>query len=153
MTPSIILSIILGLFTGHIPFSSYGTSAPKGVKVTYVFVPKSLLSEAVEGEKQALEIEASWLRESIILEQNNTVPNPRRMRYALVLFIENSPKFALWGVIGIPVPNQRNPVRVNVSLSPGYSGTYVIDGGGSPLLSDSIPVNPKPYDWLEVHTH
>ena len=129
MTPSIILSIILGLFTGHIPFSSYGTSAPKGVKVTYVFVPKSLLSEAVEGEKQALEIEASWLRESIILEQNNTVPNPRRMRYALVLFIENSPKF------------------------PGYSGTYVIDGGGSPLLSDSIPVNPKPYDWLEVHTH
>ena len=36
-------------------------------------------------------------------------------------------------------------------VAAGYSGTYVIDGGGVVLMR-GIPPEPKPYEWLEVHT-
>lgn len=128
------------------------TTAPAGVTLTYAFVPKDQLAEAVKGRQEALAIEAAW-RQAILASPG---PAPQaailgNTKYSIVVFIENPPRSAIWGKAGFPVQNPRNPVVLNFSLAPGYHGTYVIDGGG--LVLFRLPDEPKPFEWLEVHTH
>jgi hypothetical protein len=147
---ALILLVMIGLSltTGR----AGATTAPAGVTLTYAFVPKDRLAEAVKGRQEALEIEAAWRK--AILTQPGPVPHAAVLantKYSIVVFIENPPHSAIWGKVGIPVQNPRNPVVLNFSLAPGYHGTYVIDGGG--LVLFRLPDEPKPFEWLEVHTH
>jgi len=41
----------------------FGAAAPPDVAVTYAFVPKDQLSDAVKGEREALAIEAAWRKQ------------------------------------------------------------------------------------------
>ena len=145
------LTIIIGI-AGLIMTSAFGTNAPEGVAVSYAFVPKARLSEAVKGKVAALEIESAWKKEMTALSGPPSYPiNLANQKYSIVVFVEIPARFALWGKIGIPVQTPKNPVVLNVSLAPGYSGTYVIDGGGLILTRGILP-DPKPYEWIEVHT-
>jgi hypothetical protein len=129
-----------------------GVTPPAGVTVAYAFVPKDRLSEAVKGKQEALKIEALWRQE--MMAKSDPPPYPLNLgnqKYSIVVFVEIPARFALWGRIGIPVQNPSHPVVLNVNLAPGYSGTYVIDGGGL-ILTEGIPPDPKPYEWLEIHT-
>lgn len=128
-------------------------TAPAGVAVTYAFVPKERLAEAVRGKQEALEIEAAW--DQTMREKAGPPPYPRNFgshQYSVVVFVDVPPDFKLSGRLGIPVQHAKNLLTVNVSLAAGYSGTYVVDGGGL-ILTRGIPPEPKPYEWLDVHTH
>jgi len=122
--------------------------AESSVTVTYAFVPKDQLSEAIKGKDEALEIEAAWAKDA------RTKPhyplNLIKTHYSIVVFVENTPRQMIWGRIGIPVQGPKHPLVLNVDLSPGYAGTYVVDGGGVALTK--IPSEPKPYQWLEFHS-
>lgn len=129
-----------------------GAVPPAGVTVAYAFVPKDRLADAVKGKREALEIEELWRKEMVAKSGPPPYPiNLGNQKYSIVVFVEIPARFALWGRIGIPVQTPRNPVILNVNLAPGYSGTYVIDGGGL-ILTQGILTEPKPYEWLEIHT-
>jgi hypothetical protein len=127
----------------------FSATPPPGVTVTYALVPKARLSEAVKGEREALEIEAAWRK--VMMAKPHYPFNLINERYSIVVFVEHPASSGLIvGQIGLPIQFPRNPVIVNVSLAVGYNGTYVIDGGGLVLLK--IPFEPKPYEWLEFHS-
>jgi hypothetical protein len=130
--------------------SAVGATPPAGVTVTYALIPKERLGDAVKGKHEALGIEDAWRKE--MMSKPGLPPYPVNLaneKFSIVVFIENPPRSMVWGRIGLPIQNPRNPVILNVSLAPGYSGTYVIDGGGRVL--PKIPPEPKPSEWLEVH--
>lgn len=142
--------ILLGVLWLVTTARTAGATAPEGVPVVYAFVPKERLSEAVKGKREALEIEEAWRTEAMSKSARRPYPlNIGSAKYSVVVFVDIPSRFALFGKIGIPIQNQKNPLVVNVNLSPGYSGTYVIDGGGL-ILAKGIPPEPKPYEWLEV---
>lgn len=143
--------IILGLF-GTLG-NAHGITPPEGATVAYALVPKERLADAVKGKQEALAIEDAWRKE--MMAKPGPPPYPITLsgqKYSIVVFVEIPPRFALWGKIGLPIQNPKNPVVLNVSLAPGYSGTYVIDGGGL-VLTRGIPPEPKAYEWLEINTH
>ena len=124
--------------------------APAGVTLTYAFVPKERLADAVKGKQEALEIESAWRKEVMAKSEQTHLPaSLANAKYSIVVFIENPPRSAIWGKVGFPVQNPKNPVILNFSLAPGYHGTYVIDGGG--LILFGLPAEPKAFEWLEVH--
>ena len=130
---------------------SFGEDLSHEVAVTYAFVPKDRLSDAVKDKTDALAIEAAWRNEFLIKKGSPAYPlNLGNAKYSIVVFIEVPARFAIFGKLGIPVQNPKIPSILNVSLSPGYAGTYVIDGGGL-VLTKGIPLNPKPYTWIDFH--
>ena len=76
--------------------------------------------------------------------------NLTNQKYSIVVFVEVPSKFAVSGRIGIPIQNPKSQSILNVNLSAGYLGTYVIDGGDV-VLTRGIPVEPKKYDWIDFH--
>ena len=145
-------AIALACISTAVTATAFCAAPPPDVVVTYAFVPKERLSDAVKGKREALAIEAAWRKEAMAKGGFPPYPlNLGNVKYSIVVFVEIPAKFALWGRIGIPVQNPKNPLIVNVNLSPGYSGTYVIDGGGI-IFSRGIPTEPKPFEWLEIHT-
>ena len=133
--------------------SALGVTRPEGVTVTYALVPKERLADAVRDPQVALAIEDSWRKQ--MMAKPGPPPYPGNLsgqKYSIVVFVEMPASFALWGKIGLPIQNPKNPVVLNVSQAPGHSGTYVIDGGGLVLIR-GIPSVPKAYEWLEVNTH
>ena len=150
MKPVINSLLAVGLFCLTFTGTLFGVTPPPGVAVTYALVPKERLADAVKGKREALEIEDAWRRK--MMSESGPPPYPMNLgmqRYSIVVFVEIPARFALWGRIGIPVQNPRNPVILNVTLAPGYSGTYVIEG--ALVLTKGILPEPKPYEWLEVH--
>jgi len=132
--------------------SAHGVTPPKGVTVTYALVPKERLADAVRDSRVALAIEESWRKDMMAKPGPPGYPiNLSGQKYSIVVFVEMPASFALWGKIGLPIQNPKNPVVLNVSQAPGYSGTYVIDGGGL-VLTRGILTEPKSYEWLEVNT-
>ena len=127
--------------------STLVAAPPAGVTVTYAFVPKERLSEAVKGKREALEVEAAWRKE--IASKSPAIFGVTSEQYSIVVFVDNVPSSALWGQIGFPIQHPRSMI-LNVTLAPGYHGTYVIDGGGMFLMN--FPPEPKPYEWIEVHS-
>jgi len=121
---------------------------PAGVAVTYALVPKERLAEAVRGARAALKIEDEW-RQAMIAKPGYPIDLAHE-KYSIVVFVANPTGGAIWGQVGLPIQSPRHPVVLNVSLAPGYDGTYVIDGGG--LILPRIPPEPKPYAWLEIHS-
>ena len=131
--------------------SVFGVSPPNGVAVSYALVPKERLTDAVKGKMEALKIERAWRTEMMSKTGLPRYPlNLSNQKYSIVVFVENTPASMIAGNIGLPIQSSRTPVVLNVLLSPGYHGTYVIDGGGLVLMK-GIPAEPKPYEWLEVH--
>lgn len=134
MTPKsgqliIFLTVILACVT--VTTCALGITPPAGVTVTYALIPKERLGDAVKGKREALEIEDAWRKAMMSKQGPPSYPlNLANEKYSIVVFIENPPRSAVWGRIGLPIQNPLNPVILNVSLAPGYSGTYVIDGGG-----------------------
>jgi len=129
---------------------AFGVTPPAGVSVIYALVPKERLADAVKGKIEALEIEAAWRTQMMAKPGPPVYPmNLANEKYSIVVFIENPPQSLVWGRIAFPIQSARNPVVLNVSLAPGYSGTYVIDGGG--LILPEIPVQHRPSAWLDVH--
>ncbi len=128
--------------------TAFCATAPRGVTVTYAYVPKGQLSEAVKGKREALAIEAAWRKELGAGKGARTlleIPH-----YSVVVFVGVPAAFALFGRLEIPVQGPKRGLVVNVALAPGSHGTYVVDGGG--LILSHLPPEPKPYEWLEVHT-
>lgn len=118
---------------------------PTDVAVHYAIVPPEQLSEAVKGLDVALPIEAAW-REKLAQSEFPTAVTD----YSIVIFVDASKcQGAIWGELGIPVQGKTH-LTVNVTLSAGYRGTYVLASGGT-LLHPGIPEEPKPYEWLEFH--
>lgn len=142
---SLCLTIVLASSIGV--RSATGAPPPAGVTVTYALVPKERLADAVKGKREALEIEDTWRKQMIA--KPHYPAELANENYSIVVFIENPPIAAVWGRIGFPIQNPKSPVVLNLSLAPGYHGTYVIDGGG--LVLFKFPAEPKPYEWLEVH--
>ncbi|MFA5265359.1 MAG: hypothetical protein WC378_16185 [Opitutaceae bacterium] len=143
----IVIGAICAAFIGNV----FGVSPPTGVTVTYALVPKERLADAVKGKLEALEIETTWRKEMMSKAGPPSYPlNLANQKYSIVVFVENPPQAMVAGRIGIPIQNPRIPVVLNVTLAPGYHGTYVIDGGGL-ILTRGILEEPKPYEWLEVH--
>ncbi len=153
---SILKSLIaFGCFIAAMAAPALCATPPPDVAVTYAFVPKERLGDAVKGKREALEIESVWRNDAQAKESSKgDLPaypmNVASAEYSIVVFVEVPAKFALWGKIGIPVQNPKHPLIVNVNLAPGPSGIYVIDGAGVSLMR-GIPES-KPYEWLEVHT-
>jgi len=136
---------------GLLMVTACGFKAPPDAKVTYAFVPKEQLAAAVESPAAALAIESAWRTEAMA---RTDVPYPRNVRsvpYSIVVFVQIPPRYTLWGDLGIPVQNPNNYRKLHVNLSAGYTGTYVIDGGGIGLLA--LPEEPKPYKWFDVSMH
>jgi hypothetical protein len=114
------------------------------VTVIYAVVPRERLADAIAGERQALAIEGEWR------ERLAAYPEASVSRTSIVVFVANTPNVATWGELGLPVRRSGPPVIVEVSLAPGYRGTYVVDDGGRPFPAP--PADHKPFAWVKYHS-
>lgn len=150
MTRPFAVIVALLALLALVPSSAKAESAGPsrlGVTVTYAIVPKDQLTDAVKGDTQASEIEAAW--RNALAASSNPMQVLYRTKYSVVVFVHNTATQAIWGRLGFPIQNPNRPTFIlNVNLSPGYDGTYVIDGGG--LVLPGFPES-KPYSWLEFH--
>jgi hypothetical protein len=143
--------LVLGAVCAAFVQTAFCVTPPNGVAVTYAFVPKERLADAVKGKLEALKIERDWRTEKMSKTEISSYPmNLANEKYSIVVFVENSQGTLVAGKIGLPIQSEKTSIVLNVLLAPGYHGTYVIDGGGL-ILIKGIPAEPKPYEWLEVH--
>lgn len=142
---------ILIAFVLAITTAGFAETQHPDVSVRYAYVPKHRLAEAVGSIESALAIEQQWRTAAIDTDGLQPYPMNLSPDYSIVLFIKCPALFALWGQLSIPAAQPKYPRLLNISLSPGYEGTYVIDGGGLYLVH-GIPPEPKPYTWIEFHT-